>query len=330
MGRTPRRVSSILLTSFLVLALASPASAAITDGERARRAAGYLATQQRANGSFPAFSPIGSTADAVLAFVAAGVGRRQIARALTFLEDRVIAGKVTDPGLQAKVVLAWAAAGRGPRTIGGQNLVRALSTAWSQGSVDTVYETALMVLALKAARAGIPVAAIVSLEGERCADGGWAYDGSNPGEDEHCQGDPGTDFYASDTNTTALAVMALDGIGSGPATAPTPFDFFASMRDATHGGWGYTWAYPTTDANSTGLVLQAYAAEGLAAPGIARQALRNLQYPRCGAFAYSFTGGVKTAPDLGATIGAVPGLLGKAFPYTRVVELAAPVTPACP
>lgn len=324
MGRTRRRVVSSLLTCSLVLAAAGPAGAALTDQDRSERAGGYVASQQKRNGSFPAFSAIGSTADAVLAFVAAGVGQRETRRALDYLEAQVEAGNVDTEGLKAKVLLAWTTAGRGGRTIGGENLVRDLKAGWSDGLTHTVYDTALTVLALRSAGAVVPEPVSAFLLDEVCPDGGWSYDGFNEGEDNHCQGDPGTDFFASDTNTTALVVMALS------AAAPTEaFDFFDAIRDDVRGGWGYTWGFETTDANSTALVLQAYASAGRRSPAGSLKAIRALQYGRCGAFAFTWDDEVRTGPDLGATIGAVPGLLRLPMPFTGSVEGPAPDLPTC-
>jgi hypothetical protein len=332
MGRTLRGVISSLLVGSLVIGLAGPAGAALTDQERAEHATGFIASQQKASGSFPAFSAIGSTADAVLAFVAAGVGRRETRDALGYLKAQVEKGNVELEGQRAKVLLAWTSAGRGGRTIGGVNLVRELRAGWNDGLTHAVYDTALTILALRSAAATVPAPAIAFLVSEQCDDGGWPYDRRRSGDDEHCQNRP-RDYFLSDTNTTALAVMALQATVPTRATAligTSPWTFFESLRDETHGGWGYTWGYETTDANSTGLVLQAYAAAGLATPPGARKALRHLQYGRCGAFAFTWDGAAKGAPDLGATIGAVPGLLRKPFPYTGTIEGPAPRLPACP
>lgn len=330
MARTLRGVISSLLTCSLAFGLAGPAGAALTDQDRAERATGFIASQQKANGSFPAFSAVGSTADAVLAFVAVGAGRPQVRDALAYLESQVEQGNVSTEGLKAKVLLAWTSAGRGGRTIGGENLVRDLKAGWDDGLVHTVYDTALTVLALRSAGADVPSSALAFLGAEQCPDGGWAYDAFNEGEDLHCQLDK-NDFFLSDTNTTALVVMALQAVAPARAArfVPTPWTFFDSIRDETHGGWGYTWGFDTTDANSTGLVLQAYAAAGFNPPAGSRKALRQLQYGRCGAFAFTWDGEVKGAPDLGATIGAVPGLLGTAFPFASPVEGPAPAVPAC-
>jgi hypothetical protein len=327
MHRLARRTAAVFLMLSLTTVIAWPAQAARTDTERAERAIGFIARSQQRNGSVPAFSPIGSTADAVLAIVAAGTGRPTMRRALDYLERQATAGNVNSAGLQAKVVLAWSATGRPARTIGGQPFVRELRQALAADSVPAVFDVALAVLAVHAAGAVVPPTAIQRLRDDQCADGGWAYDGVNPGEDEHCAGGAG-DFFLSDTNTTAVAIQALAAAGG---EAPTnPFPFLREIRDTDRGGWGYSWGFETTDANSTALVLQAYAARGRALPGSAVRALRSLQYARCGAFGFTFASGARTDPDVGATVGAVPGLLGRGLPFTGSVVGPAPATPACP
>jgi hypothetical protein len=330
MHRLPRRIAVAFVSVSLLLTAAAPAQAALTDRERTRRAVGYIASQQRNNGSIPAFSPIGSTADAVLAFVAAGTGLPSMRDALRYLARQTRQGNVTGVGLKAKVVLAFSAAGRDPRDVGGRNLVLQLRGAFDSSPLPVVFDTALAVLAIEAAGAATPAPAIQRLIANQCPDGGWPYDRYRSArEDGHCfSGDPNTDFFLSDTNSTALAVMALDAAGATPSV--DPFGFFGEIRDDEHGGWGYTWGFTSTDANSTALVLQAYAAEGRDAPSRAERALRLLQYPRCGAFAFGFADGSPTDPDVGATIGAVPGLRALAMPFTGDVSGRALDTPDCP
>ena len=335
MASTPRRVLPPVLSCAIVLALAAAAAAAPIPGvERSRRADAYIASQQRANGSIPAFSPVGSTADAVLAFVAADAGQARMRRALGYLERQVDAGAVSTLGLRAKVVIAWTATGRSARTIGGHNLLRPIRTALQTPS--NVFDTALGVLATEAAGVTPPAPALQFLVDNECPDGGWPYDAYDSAtEDAHCTNiaNPSGDFFSSDTNTTAYVVM---GIEASPVpvslTAPnTPIDFFDAIRDTTNGGWGYTWGFDTTDANSTGLVLQAYAASKLSPPAGSRRALIRLQYPRCGAFAFTYvSAGVRGDPDVGATIGAVPGLLGVALPMSGHASKVLPAVPACP
>jgi len=330
MLRLTRRIAVIFVSLSLLLVAAAPAHAALTDRERMQRAVGYIASQQNNNGSIPAFSPIGSTADAVLAFVAAGVGRPEMRDALRYLATKTEGGRVDTIGLQAKVALAFSAAGRDPRNVGGENLILQLRNAYMDGLSPIVFDTALAILAIESADAGVPAAARNFLVNEQCPDGGWAYDRYDQvNEDGHCfSGDAGSDFFRSDTNSTALAIMALRATGA--RANANPFAFLRDIRDDARGGWGYSWGTTATDANSTALVLQAYAAAGRDAPARAERALRSLQYPRCGAFAFGFSGGDPTAPDVGATIGAVPGLRAIAMPFTREVSGAAPETPDCP
>ena len=77
MGRTLRRVIAVAARARVIvgsIGVARRAAGAHRRRPRAERGVAYLASQQQPDGSIPAFSPVGSTADAVLAFVAAGVG----------------------------------------------------------------------------------------------------------------------------------------------------------------------------------------------------------------------------------------------------------------
>ncbi|MGZ8578792.1 MAG: hypothetical protein ACXWWX_04595, partial [Actinomycetota bacterium] len=121
MGRTSQRLLVCALVT-IAISVGSVAGAATID--RAERAASHLASQQLSDGSFPAFSGVGSTADAVLALTAARVGGGATRRALGYLNDQVRLGAVEGVGLQAKVVIAFAAAGRPTGWIGRTNLVR--------------------------------------------------------------------------------------------------------------------------------------------------------------------------------------------------------------
>jgi hypothetical protein len=97
-----------------------------------------------------------------------------------------------------------------------------------------------------------------------------------------------------------------------------------------YGGWSYDLSFVSTDANSTALVLQAYAAAHVAAPKGGLAALRDLQYPGCGAWAYSWSGTSLGPPDIGATIGAIPGLLLDPLPIAHgAIRPGAPSVPSC-
>jgi hypothetical protein len=319
MGTTLKRVASLLVVCSVSVAMAGPASAVITNAQRAHRAMGYVGAQQQTNGSFPGFSAIGSTADVVLDMAATGYGDE--ATAIAYLSRQVRRGNVSTVGLTAKVVMAAVAAGRDPTTFAGTNLLGHLTDAErASGRFGdaTVFDQALAILAIKASGQTPDTTAATWLANAQCPDGGWQFDRPHrASENGHCRdvNDPG-DFFRSDTNTTAYAVMALEGLGVAPAT--DPFTFFAAFRDPTYGGWGYTWGFRRTDANSTALVIQAFAAVGRPLPKGAMGALRHLQY-RCGAVAYSFTdAGRRTGKDVGASIGAVLGFLRDFLPVTPV------------
>ncbi len=304
MGRILRRTMSVVLVCSIAWAIPVHAATPKADRQRAVAAGRFIVASQSANGSFAGFSPVGSTADAVLELVALGRGAAPLRKALGFLRRQVVRGNVDTVGLQAKVVLAVEAAGQDPTSFGGKDLLRHITDTFRpNGRFGTaaVLDQALAILALRSAGVALNLKAATWLAGAQCPDGGWQYDRPyRPSENRHCIDHSNrNDFYGSDSNTTAYAIMALQGL-----TSPShdPFAFLDRLRDRTrgpaHGGWGFTWGFRTTDANSTALVLQAYAAAGMAVPVGSAAALRRLQYP-CGAVAYSWKKGKRTGPDLG-------------------------------
>ncbi len=338
--------------------VATPVAAAPTDARRARMGVRYLVTHQSADGSFPGFSARGSTADAVVAMVAARRAPDAIEDALDYLELNTGSASL---GQKAKLVLAAVAGGRDPRAFGGVNLVREIKKSQTpEGQyLDPVpdnaepYTHALSMLALHAAGANASLDAAQWLADAQCGDGGWQFDAPDEQtDDEHCYEGDG-DFTLSDSNTTAYAVMALEHAPD--VTLPSsPFSYFKDARDDARGGWKYDHRRSPfgfrsyTDANSTSLVLQAFKARGKAAPSGSRDALRDLQYELCGdtagAFAYTWTrtngkwsrsptrrdaelGG---ATSVGATIAAIPGVLGRSLPIpSHDVAQPAPARPDC-
>ena len=336
MGPTLRRVIASSLVAAVIGALVfgqAATAAALTDGRRAARAVGFIATKQRANGSVPAFSPIGSTADAVLATVAAGRGRDVETNALAYLRTQVIARNVTTIGLRAKVALAVAAAGLDPANFGFHNLIHGIRlTMGGDGHFGeaSVFDQALAILAIEAA--GLPPRpeAIAWLENAQCPDGGWQFDAPYDAvtEDAHCVSGP-SDFSRSDSNTTSVAVQAIEAYDSNTVYPASPFTFFSTMRDPTHGGWSYTPELAVTDANSTALVIQAFKADHRSVPTGGLVALRALQYAGCGAFAFTWDGDTRTGVNLGATIGAVPALMLRPMPFTGPVVGNAPAFGGC-
>ena len=266
---TRRRFVATLTAAFMLLAV--PASAGgLTDGDRADAGAAYLTTQQKPNGSIPAFSPIGSTADAVLAFVASDTESPSRKAALGYLRTQVQKGNVNTVGLVAKVVQAVAAAGRDPRSFGGEDLVQWLRSRIKDEREDRRGDGLRPGAGDPGARGGRGEARSGPprdwLLAAQCPVGGWSYD--NPyrpaKDDDSCWNGGADDFFTADTNTTSYVVMALEHVGRDSYT-DDPFAFFRSARDAVHEGWEYSPGFGT-DANSTALVIQAYAAAELGGP----------------------------------------------------------------
>jgi hypothetical protein len=314
-----RRTRLLACAVAAAVALSVVPASAVTNQSRARTAAGYIARQQEDNGSIVSFSVYGSTADAIVALVAAKRGKKNINRALDFLARRVRNGKVfedPDVGVLGKIVMAAEAAGRNARKFGGRNLVRRIANlerpSGRLGRRTEVYSQGLLILALEAADARVPRRVSRWLADAQCRDGGWAFD-KPPGDndDETCDdpSDPGD--FASDSNTTAVAIMALEA-ASKRDTADA-FNFLKTLRDGDK-GWGYTPEFSSTDANSTALVIQAHVAAGRQIPAGAMAALKGLQVRLCGRNAGAFRFSEGNPPNLGATIAAPPALVKKALP----------------
>lgn len=329
------RASRRLAVATLLLVCLSAGAAGAATPLRTEKAAAFVASRQLDNGSFPAFSSIGSTADAVAAFVAAGEGQTQVDDAIGYLRRQTRAGNVTGIGTIAKVVMAAVAAGKDPNAFGSHDLVTEITdTQLPSGRFGdaTVFDQALATLAMTAVTGGYNLSSFSWLLHGQCPDGGWQYDRPYHAatEGQHCgtPGDP-TDYFRSDTNTTSLVVQAIAPSGKGTWEVD-PFAYFDATRDASHGGWGYTWGYETTDANSTALVIQAYVSASTVLPTGAAAALRELQYV-CGAFAYSWTtAGKRTGRDLGATIGAIQGLTRTPSPVLPGDPLGGVPATTCP
>ena len=323
------RIAILTLTLAALLAVALPVLAAADTAA----ALDYLQTQQNADGGFGSgFSPdsaLGSTADVVLAILAAGGDLASFDQdgntPLTYLGAN--ASSAASGGDLSKLILAAIAAGENPREFGGVDSVAKLESLIDTGGriggeTDTFVSHVLAVLALASAQRPIPAAAVDYVKDAQQENGSWAWDG--------------TGETAGDTNTTAFAVQALVASGEDPAgdAVANALAYYQGIQNED-GGWPYQNPsdYGTaTDANSTAVTIQAIIAAGQdpagadwtvgeVTPVAALEALQN----ESGAFAWQ-----AAVPDdnLLATVQALPALAGKAFPLATmdVGQAAAPPT----
>jgi hypothetical protein len=316
-----RKTSYILgIALALLLAFGLTALAAV-DTEAALN---YLATEQNADGGFGSgFGPdsaVGSTADAVLAIVAAGGDPSAFNQAgetpLTYLAAN--AASTPTGGDLAKLIMAAVAVGENPRQFGGTDSVAALeSMAGKDGSIggdmDTFFAHTLALVALRSAERPIPAAAVDYVKNAQQEGGGWAWDGSAT--------------TASDTNTTALASQALVAAGE-PASSSAIEAALAYYAGVQNDDGGFPYQVPSdygtdTDANSTAVTVQALIAAGqdpagagwtTSGGGSPTSALEAFQNPS-GAFAWQ-----AAMPDdnLLATVQALPALAGLPFPIASM------------
>jgi prenyltransferase beta subunit len=324
-----KQIALVTLVVAAVLAAAAPALAAADTAA----AFDYLRMQQNADGGFGSgFSPdssLSSTADAMLAIVAAGGDLATFDKGgntpLTYLAAQ--APSAATGGDLAKLILAATAAGENPRQFGGVDSVAKLEAlTGANGRIgaptDTFFTHCLAVRALKSAKRPIPAAAVGLIKITQQDGGGWAWDGSSA--------------TAADTNTTAVAVQALAAAGDIPTPIAQAMSYYHGIQN-DDGGWPYQSpsSFGTaTDANSTAVTIQAILAAGQDPAGAdwttttgqtPVAALEGLQNPT-GAFAWQAT---VRDDNLLATVQALPALAGKPFPLATM-DVGPAVTPPPP
>jgi len=347
-----KRAVTFLLAAGLVCAFSATAAAAppSTDPKTgAQDAAAWIASQVTAGGFIPqatnpAAANLSLTAQAIPALASAGVGKTRIDAMLAYLgahvDDFVVSGGADNAGSLAYLILAAVAAGADPTSFGTAhtNLVARLqATQQPSGlfgaadpSFDGAFREGLALLALHAAGAS-NANAVTWLQEQQCADGSWTAFRSDT--TVPCPAvDPAT-FSGPDTNSTALAVTGLEVQGA-TATAAAGVAALNAVRNAD-GGWGFlSRRDQATDANSTGVVLQALRTVNGTADSAGINALLALQ-AGCtadpadrGGIAFQPGTGGTLVPDTFATVQATPALAEVALPVTSG-PLAADVPTPC-
>jgi hypothetical protein len=244
-----------------------------TATQQAGYAGGYIARTLSASGdhyTYPGgdYFDGGNTIDAVLALDGAKVGRASADAALGYLEDNVNAyvgsPGLTDPsspetyaGPLGKLVLGVVAHGADPADFGGQDLVARLegllqddgrfSDASAYGDYSNTIGQSLDLIALGRATGDVDESAIDFLLDQQCADGGFRGNLAPAG---------GT--CTSDVDATAVATQALVGFGA-DAEADDALDFLEARQQDSG---GFVSGDGVTNANTTGLAAQAFAAAG--------------------------------------------------------------------
>jgi hypothetical protein len=320
MGRT-RRVAALATTGatgVALLAFAIGAGSAATQVDPASRAIAYLQGQQSgSDGSIP----VGPSTDAVseeyaIGAAAAGYDPKALRRGsgpsvMTYLSAHA-ASACASAGGCGELIQAVVAAGLSPSAFGGIDLLTSLATFYNSSSgvfgVQEAFTQTLAIEGLEAAGQPVPTAAIRLLVKEQDSDGGWDYllDRDDP--------NAGSNFDTSDTNSTAMVLMALNAAGVHSRNA-SALAWLHTQQDAD-GGFPYQ-AGAGTDPDSTALVLQALLAGGQnpAAPTWApggHSPLAELIATQDSDGGFTFPG--KTAPDPFTTAQVPPALVLQAYP----------------
>lgn len=285
-------------------ALASPTTAAAN-------ALAWLHSQQSSDGTI-AGDP-SRTEETVFGLVANGGSVADLTTGGHTAIDSLrahIANEEKTAGNIGSLIMAVTAAGLDPTNFAGHNLLQDLQCTYDSatGAYNAQrFSDALAVLALPHDAA--PAKATTYLIDQQQADGGWEFQAG----------------WGSDTNTTAVVLMAL--VSAGRLTSTVKDRALAYLRTHQKPSGGFEYSVPFTppgdsDPNSDALVIEALLATGenpaSAAWSIndknAETDLLTFQYPN-GGFGYSRPGSSATAaPDAFSTTQALPALALRFLP----------------
>jgi len=317
-------VASAILATLLTMPLGAAAAAQTThpaigptDSDRATAALEYLLAAQGADGSID--GKLGETADFVIGAAAAGYdpatlkGCDGTADALAFLATASDAA-ADDAAQTGKAILAAVAAGADPTSFSGRNLAARLEALYHPGSGaygdGSTFSESFAILAVVASGGSVPDAATAELAALQDVDGSWSY-GTAP-----------VAAGQGDSNSTAIAVMALDA--AGVHSADKAALAYLTSQQLDDGGFAYqnpsAWGPSASDPNSDSVVLQALLASGQDPEGAAwtrgsNDVLTNLRASQGadGGFTYPGTG------ESAFTTSQVPAALMRA-PYAAALH----------
>jgi hypothetical protein len=243
------------------LAFAIGSSTASTQVDPGSRAIEYLQTQQSAaNGSIP----VGSSTDSVseeyaIGAAAAGYDPKALRHGsgpsvMNYLSTHAASACATAGGC-GLLIQAVVAAHLNPGSFGGVNLLTTLKGMYTAGVYGDgeAFTESLAIQGLVAAGQTVPTAAVHHLVAAQDSDGGWDF--------LLIRDDPNgsTNFDTSDTNSTAMVLMALNAAGTRSRNT-SALAWLHTQQDGD-GGFPYQ-AGAGSDPDSTALVLQALLATG--------------------------------------------------------------------
>jgi hypothetical protein len=236
-----------------------------------------------------------------------------------------VAGSATaSAGGCGELIQAAIAAARDATAFGGVDLVTRLGGYFDAASGKygdgEAFTQALAVQGLVAAAAPVPTAALTFLRSAEDTDGGWDF------QDVKDDPNAATNFDTSDTNSTAMVLMALDAAGDHSRDSAA----LAWLRSLQNSDGGFSFQGGSSDPDSTALVLQAIVATGGNPTGptwtvnghTPLSELVSTQDPSGG---YVFPG--NPGPDAFTTSQVPPALFGRAFPVGDGTALFTPGTP---
>jgi prenyltransferase beta subunit len=244
------------------LQLVVGARPARTQVDPASRAIQYLQSQQSAlNGAIPS-SPgsYGPSEMFAVSAAAAGYDPNSLRAGMGPSVMDYLAANVVDAsstaGKTGELIQAVVAAGRDPHAFAGHDLVATVVAGLnaSTGALGDgqAFNQALAIQGLVAAGATVPAAALTYVVNAQNSDGGWDY--------LNIHNDPNPlDFATSDTNSTAMSLMALDSAGN--HSRDSSGRAWLHTQQSADGGFPYQ-AGSGSDPDSTALVLQAIVATG--------------------------------------------------------------------
>ena len=335
-GRRAAVAAALGLVGFGVLGVAArvtPAQADAGTGAAALSALLYLQTQQAKDGSLVG----GDFADDdryVIGAAARGYDPNLLQHGGSSVVDYLTANAAAacpastaaaaSAGSCGELIQAVLAAGADPHAFGGLDLINRLDAYYDPatgryGDAQAFTQT-LAIQALVAAARPVPAAALTFLHSVQDSDGGWDY------QDVRDDPSAASNFDRSDSNDTAMVLMALDAAGD-------------HSRDST----GLAWLHPVqnsdggfsyfqgggSDPDSTALVLQAIVATGGNPSGPAWAKSGNsppseLVVTQDATGGYTFPG--NPGPNVFTTSQVPPALDGFAYPIPSASSLYVPGT----